>query len=372
MLRSLLRFTGALALAALVVSPAVPNAAPAPGVAYDEIVRVLVGATPPPPGNFQTDLAALDSASLATPTPAPKKRGLNFGNLAGIALGGGGAGDLAGAAAGDVADNAIENSLERSLGAQFAAIGSALRGFLSPHLMRYAYYNGWERVEDVTAQTATIRKCDIGQIVQLDLAKRTYSIYDPANEPPPSAPAAAPARRGPPPTAPPPQPPGTAVADFSTTTRALGPARIENLPTSGYASTASFALTQATGSCRNGGASIQTTEYLSALNQPAVNSCPLKRPPPIPESASDVAAPPPAAGGCRPTFTYHNSGPPVPPGKLSMYTLVSMNGAGGPTPAPAASGAGGIGFLTERGNVRALGAANASLFDIPAGFTKTP
>ncbi len=52
----------------------------------------------------------------------------------------------------------------------------------------------------------------------------------------------------------------------------------------------------------------------------------------------------------RRTFTYYRSGPPL----------------------PAANGAGGIGFLTERGNVRALGAANASLFDIPAGFTKTP
>jgi hypothetical protein len=372
MLRSLLRFAGALAFAALAVAPGAPFAAPAPGVAYDEIVRVLVNATPAPPGSFQTDLAALNNASIAPPSPTPApKRGLNFGALANIALNGGSPGSIAGAAASDAVGAALENSLDRSLGAQFAALGSSLRGFLSPHLMRYAYYNGWERVEDVTAQTATIRKCDIGQVVQLDLAKRTYSIYDPNSEPPPAAPAPAQPRRGPPPTAPPPQPPGTAVAEISATTRALGPQRIENLPTNGYVSTASFAMTQATGSCKNANASISTTEYLSALNRPTVTSCPVRRPP-VPETASDVAAPPQPTGGCRPTMSFHQSGPPVPADKLSLYSLVTMNAGAGATPAPAASGGLGIGFLTERGNVRSLGAENASLFDIPAGFTKTP
>ena len=63
----------------------------APGLAYDEIVRVVVNATPPPPGNFQADLAALSSAPTvaASPTPAPKKRGINLGNIAGVLAGGG-------------------------------------------------------------------------------------------------------------------------------------------------------------------------------------------------------------------------------------------------------------------------------------------
>ena len=160
MLRSFLRLAAAVGLAAL-VAPAVPSAAPAPGLAYDEIVRVVVSATPPPPGNFQADYSAvMNPPAVATPTPAPR-RGIGLGNIAKAVIGGGGIGDMAGSVAGDAASMAVENSLQNSLGGQFAALGGIMRGFLQPHLMHYAYYNGWERVDDVTANTATIRKCDI-------------------------------------------------------------------------------------------------------------------------------------------------------------------------------------------------------------------
>lgn len=196
MLRSLLRLAAAAALAAL-VSPLAPSAAPAPGVAYDELVRVIVNATPPPPDNFQADVAAIDSANVAaTPTPAPRKRGIGFNAIVGAVLGGGGAGSIAGAVAEDAASNALDNALQQSLGAQFAALGASIRSFLQPHLLRYAYYNGWERVDDVAEQTATIRKCDLGQVYRLDLAKKTYTVYDPNSEPMPAAAApVAPARR---------------------------------------------------------------------------------------------------------------------------------------------------------------------------------
>jgi len=356
MVRSLLRVGAAVALAAL-VSPLSPSAAPAPGLAYDEIVRVVVGATPPPPGNFQADVASINSvASAATPTPAPRKRGIGFGAIAGDAI-----------------SNSMDNALQQSLGTQFAALGASIRGFLQPHMMHYAYYNGWERVDDVSMQTATIRKCDIGQVYQLDLAKKTYSIYDPNSEPTPAA-AAPPPQRGARPSAPgAPQPPGTAVADFSTTVKPLGPLRIDNQPTSGYSSTAAFATTQATGSCRNASVAITTDEYISSLSRPAVTSCPVRRAP-IPQSANEAVAPPQTTGGCRPTMAFHTSGPPVPSGKLSLYTLVTMNGSAGatPAPAPASSGPSGIGFLTERGNVKSLGASDVALFGIPNDFTKTP
>jgi hypothetical protein len=375
MLRSLLRLGAAVALAAL-VSPLSPSAAPAPGLGYDEIVRVVVGATPPPPGNFQADVAALNAtaaAAAATPTPAPRKRGIGFGAIAGAVLGGGGAGSIGGAIAGDAASNAADNAMQQSLGTQFAALGASIRSFLQPHLMRYAYYNGWERVDDVSMQTATIRKCDIGQVYQLDLAKKTYTIYDPNSEPTPVA-APPPPQRGARPSAPgAPQPPGTAVADISTSVKPLGPLRIENQPTTGYASTTTFASTQATGSCRDASMSIITQEYLSALSRPPVTSCPVRRAP-VPQSAMEAVTPPQTTGGCRPTMASHTSGPPVPAGKLSLYTLVTMNGSAGATPAPApsASGSAGVGFLTERGNIKVLGATDAALFGIPNDFTKTP
>jgi hypothetical protein len=369
MARSLLRLIAAFALAAL-VSPISPSAAPAPGIAYDEIVRVVIGATPPPAGNFQADLATITSPGVvATASPAPK-RGIGFGNIAKAVLTLN-PGSAAGSLASDVASNAMENALQQSLGAQFAALDASIRGFLQPHVLHYAYYNGWERVDDVAASTATIRKCDMGQVYKLDLAKKTYSIYDPASEPTPAPVAAASPRGQRPQPAGSPAPPGTAVADISATTKSLGALRIENQNTTGYNSTAAFSMTQATGSCRNGSASITTDEYFSALNRPAVTSCPIRRAP-IPTSATEVVAPQ-STGGCKPTLTFHTGGPALPAGKLSLYTLVTMNGSG-PSPAPPASPAafGGVGFLTERGNIKTLDAADVALFSVPADFTKTP
>jgi hypothetical protein len=357
MLRSVLRLSGAAAFA-LLLAPA--GAAPPPGLAYDELVQVVVGATPSPPGNFQADLVVAQS----TPTPAPRRHG-GLGGLAGVAgavLGGGGAGAIGGAVASDAASSAMDNAI----GAQFGGLAASMRAFLQPHLMHYAYLNGWERVDDVTAQTATIRKCDLGSVVTLDLAKQTYSVYTPATEPVASAPPAPRRSRA----ASAPSAPGTVVATLSEVTKPLGSMRIEHVPTDGYDATTSFVMSQATGSCRNGSAAIRTIEYLPAITRPSVNSCPLRRPV-IPQSAGDVAAAP--SGGCTPTLAFKRSGPTPPANRLSLYTLVSFSAAGtAPTPQPGASPAPSIGFLTERGNVRTLGPADAGLFEIPQGFTKAP
>ena len=371
LLRSLLRATAAVAFAAL-IAPAVPSAAPPPGLAYDEIVRVVVNATPPPPGNFQADLAALTSpqAVAASPTPAPRKRGIGIGAIAG-ALAGGGVGGVAGAVAGDALSNAMDNAVQQSLGAQFGALAAMARGFLQPHLMRYAYLNGWERVDDVTGQTAVIRKCDAHQVVHLDLAKKTYTVYDPTAEPTdaPAAPAPAPRRgRAAPPD---PQAPGTTVATLTSTTKALGPLRMENQTTAGYDSTVSFATTQSTGSCRDGSASIGNVEYLAPVSRPAVTSCPIRPRRAVPETADAAVTAP--SGGCRPTLAMHRSGPTPPANRLALYSLVTFGTGAAATPAPAASpAAGSVGFLTERGNLKTLGQADTGLFAIPQGFTKAP
>lgn len=365
MLRSLLRASAACAFAAL-IAPATPSAAPPPGIAYDEIVRVVVNATPPPPGNFQADVAALNATQTsASPSPAPRRRGISLGNIAGVIAGGGGAGGVAGAAASDAASAAMENAMEASLGAQFAALGAAVRGFLTPHLIRYAYWNGWERVEDVSAQTVTIRKCDAGQVIKLDLAAKTYAVYDPSAEPTPAA-APMPARRGR--TAAQPGQPGTAVATLTETTRGLGPLRIENQATTGFDTATSFATTQSTGSCRNGGATIETVQYLSGLPRPTVNSCPIRRPP-LPTTAGDAVTAP--SGGCRPSFTTQRSGPTPPANRLALYSLVTFSADRGGAPGSPAP-AGGMGFLTERGNLKTLGPTDAGLFGIPPGFSKLP
>jgi hypothetical protein len=371
MVRSLVRAIAAFAFAAL-IAPATPSAAPAPGIAYDEIVRVLANATPPPPGNFQADLAALAAspAPVALDTPAPRRRGM-LGALAGAVLGGAGAGGIAGAAAGEAASNAMEDAVRGSLGMQFGALAGAMRGFLEPHLMRYAYWNGWVRIDDVVAQTATIRKCDAGQVVTLDLARKTYRLYSPDTEPAPATAAAAPpaARRGRAPNEDP-AAPGTAVVTLGETTTSLGTLRIESQPATGYDTTTSVAMTQATGSCRDGSAAIRTVQYLAPLGRPTVNACPI-RPALLPENAS--AAVTRTSGGCRPTFSAHRSGPASPSNRLALYSLVTLSGTAGAPPAPQQPGtAPPLGFLTERGNLRALGASDAGLFAIPSDFTKSP
>ena len=65
--------------------------------------------------------------------------------------------------------------------------------------------------------------------------------------------------------------------------------------------------------------------------------------------------------------------------QLSRITITRLRAPGGasgsgagasPAPQPSPAGSGGIGFLTERGNVRTLSAADAGLFSVPAGFAK--
>ncbi|MBV8490074.1 MAG: hypothetical protein JO199_06030, partial [Candidatus Eremiobacteraeota bacterium] len=308
MLRSLLRLSGAVAFAAL-MTPGVPSAATGPGLAYDEIVRVLVNATPPPPGGFQSDLAAASSTPVPAATPAPR-RGINLGSLPNISniLTSGNVGNAAANAAANsaltIAGNALQDALTASLGSTFNGLAAQLGSFLQPHHMRYAYLNGWERVDDLTMQTATIRKCDVGRVVTLDLAKKTYTAYDPSAEPTPAPAVAHPApRRAGPATPSTPEPPGTGVAQFTLATTALGPKPIEGQNTTGYDTSTTFAMTQATGSCHNGGATIRTTEYVAPIPVPSVNSCPVKRSAPVPETAQEIVAPPlPPSGGCRPTF----------------------------------------------------------------------
>ena len=368
MLRSLLCASAALAFAAL-VAPATAPAAPPPGLAYDEIVRVVVNATPPPPGDFQADLAALGSPQTvaASPTPAPKKRGINLGNLAAVIASGGGAGDVAGAAAGNLAANAMDNAVQASLGAQFGALAALAGGFLQPHLFHYAYLNGWERIDDVTAQTATINKCDQRQVIRLDLAHRTYAVYDPSAAPVETL-RPVPAPRGGRAAPPDPAQPGTAVVTLTEATRGLGALRIENQPTTGYDTTTTVAMTQATGSCRDANASLETVQYVSALAQPTTRLCPVRRVV-VPQTATEAVAP--RSGGCTPKFTASRSGPTPPSSRLALYSLVKFSGGGAAAPSPQPSGGpSGVGFLTERGNLKTLGPADAGLFSIPAGFTK--
>ena len=299
MLRSLLRAGAALGFAAL-LAPGVPSAAPGPGIAYDEIVRVVAGAAPPP-GSFQAEIAALSAPA----TPA----------------------------------SAAAGAVRASLGTQFGALAAVARTFLTPRLLHYAYWNGWERIDDVTAQTSTIRTCDAGHVFRLDLVAKTYTVEDPSAEPAPQPDS------------------GTALASLAETTKSLGQQTIENEAATGYDTATSFTVAQSTGSCRDGTAAIETVQYLATIPRPTVNLCPVRRPP-LPTTAAEAVLTATAAG-CRPAFSANRTGPTPPSSRLALYSLVTL-GTGN-----------GVGFLTERGNLKPLGEADAGLFTVPEGFARS-
>jgi hypothetical protein len=368
MIRSLFRFFAAVSL--VLVLPAMPHAASGPGLQYDEIVRMVIGAPPPPPGNFQADLAAISSPAPVAATAAPKRRhGFgNLGALAGGILSGNIGGAVTGAATDAVVGNAMDAQTDRILSATTGAFAGALRGLTQGRVERHSFYAGWERVDDIAAQTATIRKCDLHQVISLDVAKKTYSIQDPTAR---SSDTSAPAprsneRRG---RTPAPEQPGTALADFSNVVSGLGPRKLDGIEATGYDDTSKFAITQATGSCRNGSFTFHSKTYYSGLATPRlvcpIGAAPRQRYPQQPQNFV-------ASGGCRPTFTAHKSGPVPPAQNLSLYSTIAMSGSNGEAPAasPSGSPAPGFVFLTERGNVHSLSAANASLFEVPSDFTR--
>jgi hypothetical protein len=324
------------------------------GLQYDEIVRVAAGTTtPPPPGAFEADLSVIMNGSqtaAASPKPAPKKRGL--GNIVGAVLSGN-AGEV-------VVDAAAQKVLENAVGGMMGPL-AAFRDFMQQgKLERHAFYKGWERVDDVMGKTATIRKCDLHQYIELNLAKKTYRITNP------SAAASTPSGTQQPSAStqtPTPEQPGTAVVDFSRKGTALGAQTLNGVETTGYSERSSVTVSKATGSCRNGSFTAVSTEYLSAMKQPRA-ICPLPPSSRVPTEPRQVVA----RGGCKPTFTFHNSGPAAPSGRLAMYSRVSLL----PQNANDES-ASQFAFVTERGNVKSLNKADAArLFEIPADFTKEP
>ncbi|MBC5823742.1 MAG: hypothetical protein GIW99_04315 [Candidatus Eremiobacteraeota bacterium] len=313
-----------LALPSAFGSAAQPAGGAGAGTAYDEVVKfLLTDSAPPDPGAFQADYAAAVSAQKA---PTNQHHGM-FGSIMNAA-------------------DAVKN-----------AVGMVKNGTVT----RYSFLNGWERTEDVAAQTATITKPSMHQIVYLDLAKKTYRVVD-TN--------AAPVTATPPPYEPPQkqepakqQQPGKAKLNISTSTTNLGPKTIDDIATTGYRTTFKMTMSQATGSCRNGTFEVNETSYLAKFSMPQSGSgggqhAKVSQVMPRPES---MVAP----SGCSPALTVHSSGGSVPAGRFAMYEAMKLGGNAG-----AQTATGSFGTVIERGNVHALGAADTELFAIPPGFTQ--
>jgi hypothetical protein len=259
------------------------------------------------------------------------------------------------------------------------------------------YWNGMHR-EDSPDQTATIDIPAKNEIIELNLANKTYTIVD-------TTPKAMPAgSMEPMPQMPqgsiPPQKPGTVVVTITTKIKNLGPKLLDNIPTQGYAVTSSVSWSQATGSCKSDSGDFQAgsemVEFFSKYQQPQLAQPPMPKAmptalPSMPSMASIESLlqslKQAMATGCKPTIKKNiQRGANLPysglvvwqyfggqanmqdqsaqqAGQEQMQELGALSGqSGGGTP--------GFGTVIERGNVRVLGPADASLFRVPPGFTK--
>lgn len=325
---------GAMSVAAVVLTgDTVPVAhAAGSGIQYDEVTKFVGQNSNPQPGTFGADFQAAVSAGqqqAAATNNAQQHHGLF---------------------------SMIHNAVEMAKN-----VGNTLK---SGTASTEYYLGALHRVDDPGAQTATIDRPDLHQIIYLDLAKKTYRVVDtsvsgvPPQAPPPTAP------QNPQQTMPPEQP-GTGKLDVSVSNTVLGPKTIEGVATTGYSMSFKSTMSKSTGSCRDGGFQTSMTEYLSSYPEPGYTAATHRS-----GGAAAVSHPETfgMAIGCKPSVSYHKSGGgSAPGGRLSMWTLL---GLGGNVQSQGGTSAPGFRTLIERGNVRALGGQDKGLFDVPAGFTK--
>ena len=313
-----------------------PASAAGGGLAYDEISRMVItsqGSGPPEAGSYANGSFGADFQAAVNAAAPPKEHHGMFGSI----------------------QNAMAMSEQ--------AMNLIKVGTPSTHY----YLNGWERTDDPGHQTATIYRGDLHQTIHLDLANKTYYIETPDEkvfESGPRPPMAKPNGT------PPPAQPGTAKMTISATSAGLGPKTLDGQSTNGYKQTLKMTVTNATGSCSNGSFGMAMTEFISRYPEPTVSTSSGKA---IPQKSSYDPEQMGVKPGCKPTVTARTKVGPLPPsGMFALWTFMDMSGSMNSTPQQSANvpAGSGFGFLVERGNVRTLGASDASLFQVPAGFTK--
>jgi len=257
-------------------------------------------------------------------------------------------------------------------GAMSAQINSAMaiaQSMKTGMAERHFVAGNFERTDNVAAQTATIVDCAARTITYLDLAKKTYRIV--SMDQPQSAPR--PGAGGSHESNSPMQDDGTRFK-IVYASQALGPKQIEGVNTDGYKAAVTMTITKSDGSSQT----MQTnlTQYVSSYGQP-MQSCPGGR---MAMAGMSGGGPGPMAammssmntthmindamrtpnGDLR--FTVSSSGPPLPSGRLDMFSVYQFQAQNGQ----------GRGFVTliERGNVHTVSDTDKAIFGIPPDFTK--
>ena len=304
----------ALIAAALMLPPAASAAAA--DLAFDSVTKFVMNGDPPPqqPGDFNADFAT--AAAVQMPEQG----------------GGGG----------------FFSQIGRGI-----AMGKSMQEVMHAGMAERHYVAGSkERIDNLTMQTATIVDCSARTITTLDLRRKTYKTVsmDQGSESGGAAGASPSDMRD----------NGTRIA-IAVNNTALGSRQIGGQDTNGYRADMTITETSASGESHTQHGNLLS--YFSSIANPA-------------PSCSHAAGPNPQMGspmlagfaqvmsaltssGSDRRVSIKQSGPPLPLGKLAMFS--TMNFAGGP--------GSGMTFVTERGNVRSL-SANDPVFAIPPDFTQ--
>ncbi len=285
------------------------------GLAWDAVVKLLVNADASSlqPGSFDADYAAASA-------PAPS--------------GGGGGGMFAKYKQAMAAAQQFGRLMKTGLAERHYVAGSR------------------ERIDHVAENSATITDCAARTITTLDLGAKTYRVESMDSE---SGGSSGGDNGG----------PGSkndVRLAISVQNTALGARAVGGVPTNGYRSNMTFTETNSSGESQTQNGDV--LGYYSTYADPSV-SCGRPRfgPAAGPGPGMDVMA-----GYGRvlralsttsdPHFSIKQSGPPLPIGKLTMYTALTFAMQGHNAT-----------FLAERGNVRPVSAGDP-IFSVPSGFTR--
>lgn len=306
-----------------------PDGPVTPGIAFDQIDRVLLhGEAPPPVDSFNADAAVIASlpplkAKAATIGGAVAKSAgtmlmssaLSFIPIAGPLI--------AGAASRTL--NAVQQTEQQHETEQHNA---AVAHFISAGtISHFAFYRGWMRGE--RKSELTILKPDQGLTVVANLTDKTVRVVDEHNGPETIVIDTTEGL------------PGPALVGNAVTER-LPDATIGGLRSRGYRTTATVELKNAMSWCAPGRHRVIQIEYVTDF--------------PDPQSVITTGAARALSDGCEPSTTasYRE------PGHLVLYRATSID-----PESPK-----GISLMFERGNVHTLDENSASLFSIPEGFKK--
>ncbi len=311
-----MRVFAVLGVVALAAATAAPACADDVAIAFDQIDFILpAGANVPAPGSFGADYAlalkAPDAASqaMALLGGGPGAMGMSLlGSLPGVA--------------GIAAQRAMQAMMTARMQQAKQVIGDAAR---AGRLTHYAFLNGWARIE-IPGTVVEIVKPDAHEAIIAMVGARTYRRI-----PFDGIPSAAIG-------------PTNGSLHSDVTMSEADRVAIDGAPRPGVK--IDYRL-QADGLCADAANAIHETAYYGDTPLPALLA-----------GEDDALEPFAVSLRCRPAIVHAVPPPPAPP-KLYLYRVIRVEGKLGGT------------RVSERGNVRALGPADASLFSPPAGFTET-